>query len=69
MKRGGGYLKDTNAVAQQQHYPWGWTIPGTSLLMFMWTEAPDPNSRSAHVDAFKLGKHVEVGETEEADKE
>lgn len=37
--------------------------------MFMWAEAPDPNSSSAHVDAFKLGKQVEVGETEQADKE
>lgn len=32
----------------------------------MWVGAPDPtrfrNSSSAHVDAFKLGQQVEVGE-------
>lgn len=59
----GRYLKEANTVAQQQHYPWGWNRPGTSLLMFMWVGAPDPtgfrNSSSAHVDAFKLGQQVE----------
>lgn len=36
--------------------------------MFVWVGAPDPtgfrNCSSAHVDAFKLGQQVEVGEAE-----